>query len=279
MRTLQDAGAGARAAGGGGARAGGGRPPRGPRQGGGGAPPRRLAAAYAGRAKIVKVDTEAERELATHFGIRSLPTLRVFRHGRPIEDAVGVQPETALRALIERHMDRPSDRVLAEAARLSGEGQPGQSVLLLEALLRDEPDNLPAQVLLVEVLTLAGQLEQAEARFATLPVQAMEAPHLAAVEARLHFAKLARGAPARHVLEQRLAAAPGDLAALHALAALELLAGRDEQPLERLLAAMKLDRHYADDLPRRSLLQAFALLGDREELVHHYRRRMMALMH
>lgn len=239
----------------------------------------RLAAAYAGRARIVKVDTETERELAAHFGIRSLPTVRVFRHGRPVEDAIGVQPEAALRALIERHLDRPSDRVLAEAGGLLADDQPEQAVLLLEALLRDEPDHLRAQVLLIEALTRAGRTDEAEARLATLPVQALEAPQLAAVEARLHFAKLLREAPKEDALIKRVAADPGDLEAQHQLAAREIAAGRGQSALDRLLAAMQRDRRYGDDLPRRSLLHAFALLGDQEEMVHHYRRRMMALMH
>jgi len=239
----------------------------------------RLAAEFAGRARIVKVDTDAEGELAGQFGIRSLPTLKLFRHGRPVAEAIGVQPDSQLRAMLERHLERPSDRVLAEAAGLLGSDQPEQAVLLIEALLREEPDHLPAQVLLVEALTLAGSIEQAEARFAALPVQALEAPHLAAIEARLHFAKLLSGAPPLETLEGTVTAAPADLSALHQLAARELLAGKLEPALERLLSAMQQDRHYAGDLPQRSLLHAFALLADQEDMVHGYRRRMMALMH
>jgi putative thioredoxin len=239
----------------------------------------RLAADYAGRARIVKVDTEAERELAAYFGIRSLPTVRVFRHGRPVEDAVGVQPESALRELIERHLERPSDRVLAEAAGLMSNDQPEQAVLLLEALLREEPDHVPAQVLLIEALTRAGRTDEAEARLATLPVQALEAPQLAAVEAGLHFAKLVKAAPSEEALRRRVAADPGDLEAQHQLAAREIAGGRGEAALDRLVTAMHRDRRFGDDLARRSLLHAFALLGDQEDMVHHYRRRMMALMH
>ncbi|MCU0976032.1 MAG: thioredoxin [Steroidobacteraceae bacterium] len=239
----------------------------------------RLAAAYAGRAKVVKVDTDAEQQLAAHFGIRSIPTIKLFRHGRPVEDAVGVQPEGALRALIERHLEQPSDRVLAEAGGLIGDDQPEQAVLLLEALLRDEPDHVPAQVLLIEALVRAGRTDEAEARLAVLPVQALEAPQLAAVEARLHFAKLMKAAPAEEALQKRVAADPGDLEAQHQLAAREVTAGRGKAALERLIAAMQRDRRFGEDLARRSLLHAFALLGDQEDVVHHYRRRMMALMH
>ena len=238
-----------------------------------------LAAAYVGRARIVKVDTEAERELTAHFGIRSLPTVRVFRHGRPVEDAVGVQPEGALRALIERHLEKPSDTVLVEASGLIARDQPEQAVLLLEALLREEPDNVPAQVLLIESLTRAGRTDEAEARLAVLPVQALEAPQLAAVEARLHFAKLTKSAQAEEALQKRVAADPGDLEAQHQLAARQITTGRGAAALDRLIAAMQRDRRFGDDLARRSLLHAFALLGDQEDMVHHYHRLMMALMH
>ncbi len=239
----------------------------------------RLASDYAGRARVVKVDTEAERDLAARHGVRSLPTLRLFRHGRAVEELIGVQPEGALRALIERHLEKPADRTLAEAALLLERNQPEQAALALEAVLGDHADHVPAQILLVDALTRAGRIADAETRLASLPVQALEAPELATVDARLHFARLLRDAPAEDALRKRLAADPGDLTARHQLAARDLLAGRTQEALERLLDAMQRDRGFGDELARRSLLKAFVLLGDEEEMVHRYRRRMMALMH
>lgn len=59
-----------------------------------------VAAEVAGRAKIAKVDIDASPDLAQRFGVMSVPTLMVFRGGRVVNQAVGVQPKQALRALL-----------------------------------------------------------------------------------------------------------------------------------------------------------------------------------
>lgn len=59
-----------------------------------------VAAEVAGSAKIVKVDIDASPDLAQRFGVMSVPTLMVFHGGQVANQAVGVQPKPALRALL-----------------------------------------------------------------------------------------------------------------------------------------------------------------------------------
>jgi len=239
----------------------------------------RIAADYAGRARVVKVDTEAERELAGQHGIRSLPTVRVFRHGQPVDEILGVQPDSAIRAMLERYLERPSDRVRAEAARLITEERAPEAVLLLERVLRDEPQNDEIRVELIEALILAGQIGEADSQFAALPLQAIDSPRLKSVEARLHLARALLDAPPAEELAGKLAANDSDLKSAHQLAAREFAAGQVESALDRWLAILRKDRSFDDGIARRSLLAAFTLLEGRDELVHRYRRQMMALLH
>ena len=56
----------------------------------------------AGNALVVKVNTEANPELAERFRIRSIPTIAVFNGGREVSRAVGAQPAAAIEALVSR---------------------------------------------------------------------------------------------------------------------------------------------------------------------------------
>jgi thioredoxin 2 len=56
----------------------------------------KLAASRAGAAIVVKVDTDAQPELSARFGIRSIPTLVVFRGGREHKRVSGAMPATAI---------------------------------------------------------------------------------------------------------------------------------------------------------------------------------------
>jgi putative thioredoxin len=239
----------------------------------------RVAADYSGKARIVKVNTDVEMELAQAHGIRSLPTMRLFRHGQAVDELIGLQPDSAIRAAIERFLERPSDKLRAEAAELMESGQAEQAVLLLETVTRDEPDNVEARVELIEALARAGRVDAASEQFQSLPVQAMDAPRLKGIEARLLLARAVAGQPDLAALEKKVADDPSDLATVCALAAREFLAGRHEPALERWLGVLRKDRNFADGLARRCLLAALELMEDEPERVHEYRRKLMALLH
>ena len=239
----------------------------------------RVAEAFAGRARVVKVDTDAEQRLAAEHGIRSLPTVRVFRHGKAVDEIIGVQPESAIRAMVERYLDKPSDKDRAEAARLLADGRPEEAVLLLEKILREEPENEPARVQLVEALIAAGQLGEAATQLESLPVNLLDSPELKMLEARLNLARTLTDAPDLETLRKRVEDNPSDLESRNQLAAREFGAGREEAALGQWLEILRRDRNFADGAARQSLLQAFELMRDREDVVHAYRRQMMALLH
>ncbi len=52
---------------------------------------------------IVKVDTDKQQKLAGQHGIRGLPTFKVFRQGKIVEETFGAQSEKKLRDMINRH--------------------------------------------------------------------------------------------------------------------------------------------------------------------------------
>ncbi len=60
----------------------------------------KVASNLAGRALVLKVDTDANQELAARFGIRSIPTIGVFQNGREVNRVSGVQSAPAIEAMI-----------------------------------------------------------------------------------------------------------------------------------------------------------------------------------
>ncbi|MFN3866338.1 MAG: thioredoxin-disulfide reductase [Demequina sp.] len=60
-----------------------------------------LAEEYAGRIKVVKVDTDANPQLAMAYGITSIPTMNVFKGGELVRSVVGAKPKPALSALFD----------------------------------------------------------------------------------------------------------------------------------------------------------------------------------
>jgi thioredoxin 2 len=60
----------------------------------------KVAEHMAGKALVLKVDTDANPELSSRFGIRSIPTIGVFANGREVNRVSGARPAAAIEALV-----------------------------------------------------------------------------------------------------------------------------------------------------------------------------------
>ncbi|MCP4549800.1 MAG: thioredoxin [bacterium] len=60
-----------------------------------------LAQEYEGRAKIVKVNVDDEQKIAGQLGIRSIPTLVLYRNGNPAETMLGARPKAEFVELLD----------------------------------------------------------------------------------------------------------------------------------------------------------------------------------
>jgi len=228
----------------------------------------RLATEYAGRAEIAKVDADAEGSLAARYGVRSLPTLALFRAGRLVDAVIGAQPEAVLRELIERHLERPGDREREAAIAAAAAGETDEAVARLGALADAEPDRPQHLLALLDVLLEAGRLETAAERLAQAPLALTGSPELAKRAARLEIGSAAA-----------MSGAPDSAAERHAGAARGFLAGHSAEALDAWLALMRADPLFGNGAAQRALRAAFRLLGEEHELVRAARRRMAALMH
>lgn len=64
----------------------------------------KLAGEYAGRATMAKVNVDDNGHVAARFGIRSIPTLVVFKDGKVVDQVIGAVPEAQIRQLVDKHL-------------------------------------------------------------------------------------------------------------------------------------------------------------------------------
>jgi thioredoxin 1 len=63
-----------------------------------------LASDYTGRLKVGKLNVDENPETAAAYGIRSIPTLALFRDGVPVEGVLGAVPKAQLEQMIRNHL-------------------------------------------------------------------------------------------------------------------------------------------------------------------------------
>jgi len=59
---------------------------------------------YEGQVKVVKVNTDENPNVASQYGIRSIPTLMIFKDGQRVDMVVGAVPKTTLANTLEKYL-------------------------------------------------------------------------------------------------------------------------------------------------------------------------------
>ena len=240
----------------------------------------RLALAYQGKLTLACVAAEAEpvlaQQLVSQLQVRALPGQVVLHQGRPVKVFSGPQSETALREVLDPLTMSPAELIGQQVSALMAEGQAEEALTLLQGILNDEPDNHALQVLQVNLLLELGRIDQARQLMAALPA---DAPGIAQPRAKLSFYEMVADAPARNVLEARLAENDSDHEARYQLAIRMVIADENEQALEQLLTIVRRDRTFRDDGARLLMLQVFDQLGQGNPIAKRYRGKLFGLMH
>ncbi|KAB2927010.1 MAG: co-chaperone YbbN [Candidatus Contendobacter sp.] len=239
----------------------------------------KLAQEYRGGFILAKVNADAEQGLAGHFRVRSLPTVMVVWQGQIVDQIVGVQPESAYRAVIDQLRANPGDQILEQANALWQHGRQKQAVELLREALKLEPDRVELKVALADKLMQLDRSEEARTLLQSLPAEERDRQPASGLLARLQFADLAQGAPDLATLESQVRAKPDDCAARRQLAARHVLAGDYEAALEQFMDILRRHPQFEDGAGRKGLIMMFEMLGNENPLVVTYRRRMFSLLH
>jgi len=235
-----------------------------------------IAESYRGELLLAKVDCDAEQDIVARFGIRSLPTVVLFKDGQPVDGFAGAQPESAIRAMLAPHVAEPpapTANPLDSAQALFAEGRIGEAESLLKALLGEDNENAAALILYARCLAERSELGEAETVLNAVKGDAHKQA-LAAARAQLHFLRQAADLPEVASLKSRLAQNGADDEAAYQLAIQQLARQQYEPALEALLRLFMRNRGYADGLPHKTLLQVFDLLGSEHSLVAGYRRKL-----
>jgi putative thioredoxin len=238
----------------------------------------RLHRDYGGRFKLAKLNTDEQPEVPQQLGIRSLPTVVLFKDRRVVDHFVGAVPEAQIRQMLDRHVPAAPETPFEHARRLKTLGQYAEARTLLEQLRQDTPNDIAIQGELAEVELALGAVDRTRAELEQ--IQAREPNHrvVKRLTALLTFSDEMTAHPDPQALEEDLARNPSNLDTRHALAVHQLLAGDYQSAVEFWLSLMRENRKYREDLGRKSLVMAFEIIGEDDPLVGETRRAMTRML-
>jgi putative thioredoxin len=228
-----------------------------------------LAAAAAGRWELVKVDTEANPDLARAFSVSSIPAVKLFVNGEVADEFVGARSMPDLRRWLDRALPSPLAAAIEEARRLLAAGQAGDAARLLEPAVASGAGDSALRVSLAEALLtvdpgrIAGVLEPVGAD-AELADRAGALRVLGRLAVRAAEVDLLPASPARDV---------------YALA-LQAVRRRDfVAAVPALITALGRDRGYEHGAAREGCRAIFQLLGPRHPVVEQHFHAFSSALH
>ena len=249
----------------------------------------KLAVELDGAFTLVKVDTDAEQQLAGRLGIQSLPTCKLISKGQLVDEFSGALPEAQLRAFLAHHgIGGPSeDESLTRAtACLEAGDLAGAERELREgyARLSSSPDpQAPEQLaevglMLCAVVAEGGDTAGAIALLDELPPTVADSERGRNLRARLSLGE--QGADAGELAELAAAveARPDDLAARITYGKALAAVGRHAEGLRMLMDTIHADRAFDEGAARKAMLEVFDAIGHDSDLVSDYRRELQTAL-
>ncbi len=232
----------------------------------------RLAEDYQGQFLLAKVEIDQQQQLAAHFGVRSVPTVKLVKNGQIVDEFTGALPEGEIRAFLDKHIEKESDRRMQQAVTFYEQGETEQALQQMQQIILDDDKNMQNRIIFAETLIKEQRYEDARQLLNSLSMDVQMTPEVSALYAQLEFNETLTGADDIESLQKRIEADPKDSEARYQLSAHYLSRDNYEAAMEQLLEIVKRDRSYNDDAGRKGLLRIFELLGNSGELVSKYRR-------
>jgi putative thioredoxin len=215
----------------------------------------KLEGEYAGRFKLVKIDSDQEQQLAGAFGIRSIPTCILLMNGQPVDGFMGALPEGKIREFLDKHVPPAGEQAAEE--EIEEEEPIMDAAAQLEKLqhtVATDPANDDARFEYVKALLLAGRSDDAKVAFAPVIAKSSQVRRFDSLQRWMDALDFADTAASVADLDQRIAANKRDFDARFAKARLLMAQKRWTESMDELLEILMRDKAWSEDLARKTYI-------------------------
>jgi putative thioredoxin len=242
----------------------------------------KVVRSHKGKVRLVKINIDQHPGIAGQLRVQSIPTVYAFRDGRPLDGFMGAQPESAVKAFVERLLGEEAGADAAQAIEAADQaleaGDLQSAAEVYAAVLQQDAQNPAALAGLAKCYLKSGDLERAEQTISLVPPDKREVGAVANVRAALELARLSAKAGDVGKLEARVKAEPADHQARIDYAMALAAGGRKAEALDQLLEAVRRDRKWNEEAARKQLVQLFDAWGPKDPATLEGRRRLSSIL-
>ncbi|MES9939371.1 MAG: tetratricopeptide repeat protein [Candidatus Thiodiazotropha sp. 6PLUC2] len=236
-----------------------------------------LVKTYDGRFLLVTVNTDEQKQLAERFGVKSLPSFKLFRHGNLVGEYHGIQPEADYPNIVETYVHKKLDEVSRQGIAAWQSGDPDQALQILARGVVENPQNLALPALMANILMRQERYHEAKELLTSLPETAQEAVEIRHLLAHADLIVTAQDVEEPNELVQRQQQEPENPELLYQLAAVHLLDDDIQSALDLLLKMVQQHATYRNGVARKSMSAVLDRMDSEDPQVARYRRELFRL--
>ena len=242
----------------------------------------KVVKSYNGKVRLAKVNTDEHQSLAAQLRIQSLPTVYIFRDGRPLDGFSGAQPESTIRQVIDHFLSEDGQDELAKLLETAEEaftnGDLQSAAEIYAAILAEDRENSDALAGLAQCYLKSGDVDRAEQTISMVPENKHDQPSVQRVLAALALSRKTGKSQSRERLEAALKKNENDHQARYDLA-LALVSKNDNQgAVYQLIEIVRRDRSWNDEAARKQLLELFDAWGPKNPATIEGRKKLSAIL-
>ncbi len=234
-----------------------------------------------GLVRLVKINIDENKELAAQLRVQSVPMVYAFVGGQPVDGFVGAQPESKLRAFIDKLTGgarAPLDDALEQAQAALDDGDPRRAAAIFSHVLAEDPTNPKAIAGLIRSAVAGGDLAGAREIADGLTAELARVAEVASAIAAIELAEQGGSTAGLSQLQETVSKEPENHQARLDLAMALYGANRPEAAIDELLELFRRERDWNDDAARKQLVKIFDALGSNHPLTVASRRRLSSLL-
>jgi len=233
---------------------------------------------FDGGVLLAKLDVDENGELAARFGIRSIPTVKIFKDGSVAEEFVGVMPEPQIRSLLRELAGGEKNDALEQASRLLDEGRLDEAGELFQSVLTANPGHSGALLGLARTALKREEYERAVDLLESIDETDGRYEEARRLLAGIEFVRVCRSAGGLENFLKNMSGGGEDLEAEYILGCCYAAHERYPEALDTFLDILKKDTSFGDGKARNALIALFNIMGPESELTRTYRERMANIL-
>lgn len=241
----------------------------------------KLVRAAAGLVKLVKINVDENKDLATQMQIKSIPAVFAFKGGQPADGFAGALPESQIKSFIDKLTEgakSPIDTALDEAQAALDAGDAVTAGALFEQVQSQDSENEKALAGMIRAALATGEADRAKEMIESLTPDLRRKPEIAAACAQVDLSRQSQDSGDVEELQAKLERDENDYQARFDLGLALYGQGRNEDAVEGLLDLFGRAPKWEDEAARKQLIKIFEALGGADPVVISGRRRLSAML-